>query len=208
MPEMTIEEFYKHIQDTAGTTYQGENKAGKVPDPMVPLTKPLHQYPDRIFFYLGLLYGFCRLDASVTERFREDAGRDFETQMHLVDSPIMTVKGFPGFEATRVSRLLQSCQAGQQADLFDYIASQVVVDRARSRVWKIAMTTCQVPDPYAAAQVASGHPLIVFYPQTHAFEYRPIQSSGLLLRAPEVQYFDRQDEAFKTETEKYLSRKD
>jgi hypothetical protein len=208
MPDLTIEEFYKHIEATAGEPIQGQKRAKTVQDPLVQLDKPLQAYPNRIFFYVGLLYGFCRLDASITERFREDAGRDVPTQLHLVDKPIVTVRGFPGFANTRVAHMLQSCQAGQQADLFDYIASQVVVDRARQRVWKIAMTTCQVPDPYAATQVVSGYSLVIFYPQTHDFEYRPVASTGLLLHAPEVQHFERSDSAFKLDTDKYLARKD
>lgn len=207
MPDLTIEEFYKHIEATAGEPIQGEKRTKTAQDPVVPLDRPLQAYPERLFFYVGLLYGFCRLDASITERFREDAGRDVPTQLHLVDKPIVTVRGFPDFAKTRVAHLLQSCPIGQQADLFDYIASQVVVDRARQRVWKIAMTTCQVPDPYVA-QVVSGYNMVIFYPQTHSFEYRPTPSTGLLLHAPEVQHFDRSDPAFKLDTDKYLARKD
>lgn len=206
---LTIEEFYRHIDTVADRPVHGHQlRPENRQDPEVQLTRPLAAFPERMFFYVGLLYGFCRLDGSITERFREASGRPLLTQLHLTERPIVTVRGFPDFSKARVARLLQSCPMGDHTDLFDYIASQVIVDRARSRVWKIAMTTCLVPDPYAGAQVVTGHNLVIFYPQTYSFEYKPLPSTGLLLHAPEVQHFERDDPAFKQDTDKYLSRKE
>lgn len=203
--ELTVEEFYRFLDMTSGKELKDTLKVSTRQDPVVELNRPLRTYEDRLFFYVGLLYGFCRLDASITERFRESSGMDLDTQLHVLPGPIVTVKGFPDFTKTRVSRLLQSCPRANHEWLMDYIASQVVVDRARQRVWKIQMTTCRIPDPYSGS-LASGYDVVMFYPQTHSFEYRPFPSAGMLLSPPEVRCCDRVDADFEASTKRYLGK--
>lgn len=201
--EMSWAEFSKLLEPDLASSRLTEDRRAE--DPVVELTRPLSHYPERLFFYAGLIYGFCGAPPCLTERFRQEAQRDLVTWFHVVESPLVTVSGVPRFASSRVSRLLQSCPADDHQELFDFISNQVLVDRIRQRVWRIETRVCRIPDPIARSS-GLAHELIIFYPRTSSVEYLPIPSSGMLLCTPEVQMLQRPDPVFAQETDKYLSK--
>lgn len=211
MREVTLAELYKDLEARPGSR-AGEQKSRTEArkDPVVQLTKPLAQYEGRVFFYCGLLYGFCRLDASITERFREQTGSTLKTVQHVTQEPLVTLPWFPEFTKTNVARCLQSCEAGQdQANLFDFIASQLVVDRKRQTVWKVQMQPVKIPDPVMIAnrEVPAGTDIIIFVPYQHGSGFSVVQKSSMLVGTPEVLRIERRDEEFRKKTQEVLNDK-
>jgi hypothetical protein len=160
-----------------------------------------------VFFYCGLLYGFCRLDASITERFREQTGSSLATVQHVTDAPLLALPWFPDFAKTNVARCLQSCEAGpDQANLFDFIASQLVVDKKRKSVWKVKMEPVKIPDPVMLEnrEVPSAASIIVFIPYQHSSGFNIVQKLGMVPGTPEVLRVERTDLDFRKKTEEAL----
>lgn len=175
-------------------------------DPMVPLKQQLSAYGDRRFFYAGLLYGYCRLDASITERFRADMETEADTRLHQVGSPLVEIPAFPDFSKTRVSRLLQSVEVDQASALFDFIVSQVIVDRPRNRVWAVEAHSVRIPDPYMAdgGEVPQAAELLVFCPKTYQGVFLPRQNSSFFVSTPSIVFEQRPDEELARSTEAIL----
>ena len=177
VPEKSLEEFYSDIAQPAGkTTGFRSVRAENRQDPVLELKRPLAFHEEHTFFYAGLLYGFCRLDASVTERFREATGSSVRTFLHQTERPLMEVKGFPAFATTRVAHLISSIENGPFQQLFfEYLSSQLIVDRKRGVCWRCRLEMVKIPDPFL---LAAREPLVMvdvpaFVPYTHDMAYVP-----------------------------------
>lgn len=205
---VTLDQLYKDLAGSPDAKVAG----GKVEterrqDPLVGLERPLKFYDEFVFFYCGLLYGFCRLDASVTERFREQSGSQVKSYRHMFQTPLFTIPWFPDFHKTTVARLLQSVPAGpDQANLFDFITSQLVVDRRRKSVWRIKMVPVKIPDPYQVdhREAPAAVDVIVFVPYCWDAGFEIVQPSSMFLRSPEIHKVPLNDTELKTKTEEAL----
>lgn len=199
----TLEEFYSDIaQPTGAPTGFRSVRAERRQDPVLTLRRPLAFYEDRVFFYAGLLYGFCRLDSSATERFREATGSSVRTENYLVQHPLFTVRGFPGFSQTKVAHLLSAVEQGpMQQPLFDWLASQLIVDRKRGICWRVRMVTIGLPDPFmvdAQEPNIEVSQIVVFVPYRPTVAYAPLEQQGGRA-TPEVLAFPEDNKAFATE---------
>lgn len=209
--EVTAAELLRDLEAKPGSRLgDRRTKVEAYKDPVAQLTKPLVQHEGRVFFYCGLLYGFCRLDASITERFREQTSSKLKTVQHVTQEPLVTLPWFPDFVKTNVSRCLQSCEAGpEQANLFDFIASQLVVDRKRQVVWKVQMQPMKIPDPVMVAnrEVPSAADIIIFVPYQHSSGFQVVQKSSMIIGTPEILRVERKDEEFRKKTQEVLNAK-
>lgn len=209
MKEVSLRQLYKDIEAPAGSRMGGQKvRTEAKPDPVGALTRPLGHYEGRVFFYCGLLYGFCRLDASITERFREQTGSVLPTVQHVTQEPLVSLPWFPDFAKTNVARLLQSCEAGvEQNNLFDFIACQLVVDRKRQVVWKVKMVPIKIPDPVmlAAKEVPVAADIVAFVPYQHDQGFSITQKPGMIVGTPEVLRVSHTDAAFQQKTKEALS---
>lgn len=180
--EKSLAEFYRDISSPTGTpTGMRSVRLEKRQDPVLQLRRPLAFYEDRVFFYAGLLYGFCRLDASVTERFREASGSDVRTEMYLLQHPLVEVQGFPGFARTQVAHLLSAIETGPlQQPFFDFLASQLIVDRKRQLCWRCRLETVTLHDPYLVDADESPVDVVLpmFVPYQHDQVYAPVSTPG------------------------------
>jgi hypothetical protein len=210
LPNKTLKQLYEDIAIRPGSAVgHSRVKAESKSDPFIKLSKPLNNYinDNFIFFYCGLLYGFCRLDASITERFREQANSSIKTRMHMFDKALFTVSGFEKFTDTRVSKLLQSVESGvDQQNLFDFISSQLIIDKQRKKVWKVKTTTCKIPDPYLIdnKEIPVAVEVVVFCPYQYNVSFEPISKSEMFVGTPEIQSFSRNDPEFEIATRKAL----
>jgi len=207
LPEVGLDKFLRDIGDSPNVPL-GHRKVrlDSRKDPVEPLTRPLEAYADRLFFYVGFLYGFCRLDASITERFREDTSIEVRTYVHEVGHALFDVLGFDQFKTTKVARLLQSVTYGPHEQLVDFIASQVIVDRSRGIVWRVKTTTVTLPDPWCidSGEVPKLASMLVFLPYQWNMRY-DIRDGAY--RTPVLAGYPQEDQAFKVETEKILCQK-
>ena len=175
-------------------------------DPIIPLKQPISLYGDRRFFYAGLLYGYCRIDASITERCRAELEHDIDTRIHQVDHSLVDIPAFPDFKKTRVSRMLQSVYHEDAEELYRYIASQVIVDRPRERVWAVEAVSVQIPDPYLVDQKESpsAAEIIVFCPRTFQGAFVPKRDSSFFISSPNIVFEPRLDNELRLSTEAIL----
>lgn len=209
MREVTIQQLYKDIEATPGS--RGGHQRTAVEhrkDPVVELTKPLKQYEGYVFFYAGLLYGFCRLDSSIPERFRAQTGARLKTYQHVVSAPLLSIPWFPEFSKTRVAHLLQSAEMGpEQENLFDFISSQLIVDRRKGVVWKVKAALVKLPDPYmtGAKEVPMASEIVVFSPYQHDVGFEVMQRTSMFVETPEVLKTCRTDAEFAKLTKESLA---
>lgn len=208
MRQVSLKEFLSHIEGAPGSR-MGAGKSRPEPrkDPVVKLTRPLAHCEGRVFFYCGLLYGFCRLDASITERYREQTGSTLETLSHTTEHPVVVLPWFPDFVKTNVAHLLQSCPAGpEQANLFDFISSQLIIDRNRQAVWKVKMIPLKIPDPVMLAnkELPVAADILVFVPYRHDSGFQVIPKVGMVVGTPEVLRVEHHDPEFHKKTEEIL----
>lgn len=181
-------------------------------DPMEDLRAPLSQYDDRSFFYLGLLYGYCRLDASITERYRAESGNDIDTRLHTVQHPLVEIAGFEKFSSTHVAHLIQSVHKDHMSALFDYISSQIIVDRVKNRVWKVqALPVSKFPDPYLldAKEGAVSTEVLIFCPSNTDGWFAPEPNTSMFPKTPVVRYHEYDAEVKernRKELERYLGK--
>lgn len=189
--EKYLDEFLADLEWSANSRVKsGAPPPEKRPDPTMQLTKQLDKYEGHTFFYLGLLYGFCRLDMSVTEKFRAEFNNSAKTWIHPVEQPLMTVQGYPRFTDTKVCRVLQSIESPMFELFSGFVESQMIIDRMRKVVWKTNGIQLKIPDPTVDQQVAS---IVVFCPRQWDFSLLPVQPSPMFVKTPEVRRFDDYD---------------
>lgn len=208
MREVTLEQLYKDLA-IGRVTAADRVRAEKAHDPVVALKTPLRAQEDYVFFYCGLLYGFCRLDASVTERYREQANCSLKTYQTLFESPLFVLPWFPDFQKTRVSRLLQFAVGSPlQKGLFEFICSQVIVDRRRQQVWAIRQQQVKIPDPVSVDRKELPEPaeITVFVPYRWDLGFEIRSKSAMFVGTPEVFQVPLGDLAFKQKTEELLGK--
>lgn len=184
-------ELAKDLTYEVGTVVDHRSlKVSGRPDPVVPLTKPLAHYDDRVFFFAGLLYGFCRLDSSVTERYRVSLGQDVSTQIHRCSAPLAEIRGFPDFVKTQVSHTLCSVENAYAAEFFEFLATQVIVDRQRNRVWHVSNTMVGVPDPFlvGAKEVPVEAKIMLFCPGKADGRFVPSGSKSMFVSTPVIAF--------------------
>jgi hypothetical protein len=202
----TLSEFYADLAEPPGSRGFRTAKVERRHDPVVPLKGPLSSYHDRTFFYAGLLYGFCRLDLSITERYREATGSSVRTENHLVGCPLVEVAGFPDFAKTKTAHLLSSIENGEhQSVFFDFLRSQLVVDRKRGVCWRIEQQEVTILDPFFIDNQAppTAFTINVFCPYTPSTAYRTTQPAGPTVR-PVVRAFNVINPSFLREAEEAL----
>jgi hypothetical protein len=208
MREVSLEQLYKDL--AVGKTVAAERiRAEKVQDPVVALKAPLRSHEGYVFFYCGLLYGFCRLDSSVTERFREQANCSMQTYQTLFETPLFTLPWFPDFQKTRISRLLQfTLESPRQQELFEFICSQVIVDRGRKQVWAVKKQVVKIPDPVLADRKELPEPVEItaFVPYRWDLGFEIRSKSAMFVGTPEVHQVNLGDLAFKQKTEELLGK--
>lgn len=206
-----VPQLLKKLKEKPGTRAGDQRvRAEARPDPVAKLTKPLIHYEGRVFFYCGLLYGFCRLDASITERFREQSGSVLKTVQHFTQEPLVSLPWFPEFSKTNVARCLQSCECGpDQANLFDFIASQLIIDRKRKTAWKVEIKPIKIPDPamLEAKEVPSTHEIFAFIPYQHDSGFQVVYKSSMVAMTPEIIRVTRTDAEFQKKTKEVLNAK-
>lgn len=208
MREVSLEQLYKDL--AIGRTVAADRvRAERVQDPVVALKMPLRAQDGYVFFYCGLLYGFCRLDASITERYREQSNSSLKTYQSLFETPLFTLPWFPDFQKTRISRLLQFTLAspGQQA-LFEFICSQVIVDRGRKQVWAVKRQQVKIPDPVLVDRKELPEPVEItaFVPYRWDLGLEIRSKSAMFVGTPEVFQVNLGDLAFKQKTEDLLGK--
>ena len=164
-------------------------------DPVEPLRYPLVQYPDRRFFYAGLLHGYCRIDSTVTERYRAQKGVDVSSWIHHTNSPIVTVPAFPEFSGTRLACSLQSIDISIFSDFVGFVCSNNIVDRARGRVWFVDVFDVKIPDPFMVdnGDAPSDAEVSIFCPKTLNGYFSPETSTGFFVDTPKIQFVRRHD---------------
>jgi hypothetical protein len=208
MREVSLEQLYKDI--SVGRTVAAERvRAEKKPDPVVALKAPLKAHEGYSFFYCGLLYGFCRLDSSITERFREQSNSSLKTYQVLFENPLFVLPWFPDFTKTRVSRLMQfTLESPQQKELFEFICSQVIVDRVRKQVWGVKMQTVKLPDPVSVDLKEMPEPVQItaFVPYRWDLGFEIRSKSTMFVGTPEVYQVNLGDLAFKQKSEELLGK--
>lgn len=208
MREVSLEQLYKDL--AVGRTVAAERvRAERVQDPVVELKAPLRTHDGYTFFYCGLLYGFCRLDSSITERFREQANCSLKTYQSLFEAPLFTMPWFPDFQKTRVSRLLQfTAECQLQKELFEFICSQVIVDRARNQVWAVKPQTVKIPDPVSTdrKELPEATEITAFVPYRWDLGFEIRSKSAMFISTPEVHQVHLGDLAFKQKSEVLLGK--
>ena len=208
MREVTLEQLYKDL--AIGNVVAAEKvRAETVQDPSVVLRSPLRTHEGFTFFYCGLLYGFCRLNESITERFREQANSTLKTFQTMFEAPLFTMPWFPDFQKTRVSRMLQFAGESQkQKELFEFICSQVIVDRPRKRVWAVKMQTVKIPDPVSVDLKELPEPteITVFVPYRWDLGFEIRSKSAMFISTPEIHQVNLGDLAFKQKSEALLGK--
>lgn len=208
MREVTLEELYRDLSYEAGKPikFTRLRPDPAYTDPIEPLTRPLSQYDGRVFWYAGLLYGFCRLDMSVSERFRSDTQQDITVYKHICQHPLCTIPWFPQFVETKVSRLLQSCPIGTaQQHLFKFLTEQIIIDRQRQRVWRVKLQPMDINDPYVREHDKRivKHTIYVFVPYRHDITFQ-IVPGPVPQDPPQIEKAPHADPEFQQETERFL----
>lgn len=208
LKEINLDELYKLIDMTSGApTGHRQVRAEIRDDPVVRLSYPLKAYGELSFFYLGLFEGFCRPDGPITERFRADTGAALTARRYFFDHPLFTIPWFPDFVKTNVARGLHSVEtSADQDNFFDYVTSQLIIDRRRSTVWKIAVEKVKIPDPVMLDKRETPSPveITVFLPYLWNSRFRVIQKSGMVIGTPEIRKDKFVDTKLKLLTDNYL----
>jgi hypothetical protein len=200
--EVTVPELLKDIAGRPGSRVPaGTIRATVRDDPTMVLERPLSFYPERVFFYLGLAYGFCNLTGSISERFRASDGDSNGIRQHLFDHALVDLPWFPKWKESTACRVLHSMPAGKdQVDFFDFINSQLIVDRKRSVVWKIGTNPVKIPDPVMldSRVPPENADIVVFIPFQHNAGFEITQKSTMFPTTPDVLRMSREDPEFET----------
>lgn len=176
-------------------------------DPVEALRAPLVKYPERRFFYSGLLYGYCRIDQSITERYRAHRNEDVRSWVHLLDHPVVEIPAFPDFLKTRVSHILQSMDVNYFTDFLGFVCSNNIVDRVRERVWFVDSVEVRIPDPYMVDCGEPAHDIYVtlFCPRTYVGAFRPAEASSFFVETPRIEFANKYDPTLEEVTRELLN---
>ena len=193
--------------EVGGRVGAGKLKVEDRNDPVEELTAPLVKYPDRRFFYSGLLYGYCLLDSAVTERYRAQKEVEARSWVHQLQHPVVEIPAFPDFVKTRVSHILQSMEVGRFQDFVGFVCSNNIVDRNRSRVWFVDAFDVKVPDPFMvdAHQPPHDVDITLFCPKTHKGSFAPVTLPGPFVEIPKIAFVQRYDKTLEEVTKGLLN---
>ena len=164
-------------------------------DPVEELRAPIVKHPDRRFFYSGLLHAFCRIDSTVTERYRAQKEMDVSSWIHPLQHPIVEIPAHPDFTKTKVSHMLQSIDVSVFQDFLGFVCSNNIVDRKRERVWFVDVVEVKIPDPFMVDEGEPPHDasIAVFCPKTCNGAFLPLAATGLFVETPKIAFIQQLD---------------
>lgn len=192
--------------EVGGRVGAGQLKVEKRQDPVEDLKAPLVKYPERRFFYSGLLHAFCRIDSTITERYRAQKEMDVDSWFHPLQHPLIEIPAHPEFSQTQVSHTLQSIDVEFFQDFVGFVCSNNIVDRKRGRVWFVDPVEVKIPDPFMVDAHDPPHDvaIVVFCPKTYQGRFEPAAATGLFVETPKIAFVQHLDHTLEEVTKGLL----